>query len=65
MTEEQKAAYIIAMSTCAMIKAMGYQAENEQRKHLGQAMAYTEDAFGALIEEWGIHHNAVHEKFHP
>ena len=60
MTEEQKAAVINARAACAMIRAMGMQAENEQRKAEGFSMAYTEKAFFDLIAEEGIHWNAIH-----
>jgi len=63
MNENQKAAYIQAMAIEAMIRAMGMQAENDQRKHLGQSMAYTEDNFLKLIEDAGIHHNGVMRMF--
>jgi hypothetical protein len=59
MTEEQQAAYISAQAVCALIKAMGMAAENMQRQQLGQSMVYGEDAFNVVIEEFGIHHNAV------
>jgi hypothetical protein len=29
----------------------------------GETIAYDSKAFDALIEEWGIHHNAVIERF--
>lgn len=64
MTEEQKAAYVIAQSACAMILALGMEAENKHREHRGEAMAYGYSAFNALLEEYGIHHNAVLERFH-
>ena len=32
-------------------------AENKQREILGESMAYTEEQFIDLIEEFGIHHN--------
>ena len=54
-----QAAYINAQVACAMITAMGMQAENMQRSMLGQSMAYTHEAFAELIEEYGIHHNAT------
>ena len=63
MTEEQKAAYVIAMTACAMIQAMSFNAANEQRAAKGEIQAYPEEAFAKLIEEWGIHHNAVIERF--
>ncbi len=59
MSEQENIAYINAMVACAMIEAMGMQAENFQRQHNGTAMAYNDDAFRALIEKYGIYHNAV------
>jgi cytochrome c-type biogenesis protein CcmH len=59
MTQEQKAAYVIAMAACAMAEIAGMQAENQNRAHRGESVAYTEDAFRAVIESNGIHHNAV------
>jgi len=59
MTPEQQAAFLHAQATCAMIEAMGMQAENQQRTNLGQSIAYGEEAFGVLIEKYGIHHNAA------
>jgi hypothetical protein len=32
-------------------------AENKQREHLGQSMAYTDADFIQLIDKFGIHHN--------
>lgn len=32
-------------------------AENKQREHLGQSMAYTDADFVQLIDQFGIHHN--------
>jgi hypothetical protein len=53
------AAYVISQSVCAMIEAMGMQAENQQRIHRGESVAYMEDSFNSLCEKYGIHHNAV------
>mgnify|MGYP001607021024 FL=1 len=64
MTPEQKAAYVIAMSACAMAEIAGMQAENQQRAHRGESIAYTKDAFAALADKHGIHHNAVIGLFH-
>lgn len=59
MNEEQKAAFLNSQVACAMIEAMGMQAENEQRKACGLSMAYTEDSFVSLIDKHGIGHNAA------
>lgn len=65
MTPEQQAAYVNAMTACALIEAMGMQAENEQRKAIGCSMAYTEEAFQKLLDRYPIHHNAVLNTFYP
>jgi len=52
-------AFLISQSVAAMIKAMGMQAENKQREALGESMAYTEEQFCELIDEYGISHNAA------
>lgn len=59
MAGNDNAAYVTAQAACAMIEAMGMVAENQQRQHRGESMAYTEHAFNKLIEKYGIHHNAV------
>jgi len=64
MTDEQKAAYIIAQSACASIRAQGMAAGNYQRMHRGENLAYTEADFEKLINEFGIHHNACIGLFH-
>lgn len=59
MNREQRIAYIISQSAAALITAMAMQAENDQRKHLGQSMAYQEDAFLNVIDQHGIGTNSV------
>jgi hypothetical protein len=61
VTEEQKAAMINARCATAMIRAMGMQAENAQRQHRGESLAYNEEAFLQVIEEEGTHWNAIHK----
>lgn len=59
MEENSRVAYIISQSVAAMITAMGMQAENKQREHLGQSVAYQEDSFQKVIIEHGIRTNDV------
>jgi len=59
MTNEQKAAYIVAMAACANAEIAGMQAENQQRQVLGHSLAYVESDFQAVPIRYGIHHNAV------
>ena len=58
-TPEQRAAYINAQVACAMIEAMGMQAQNERRKWLGELPEYVLNDFEALISKYGIDHNNV------
>ena len=59
MSDSENAAYVFSQSVCAMVEAMGMAAENQQREHRGESIAYDEDAFAAIINKYGIHHNAV------
>jgi hypothetical protein len=60
MTEEQKAAVINARAATAMIRALGMQAANDQRKHRGEAMAFDQVDFDNVIQEEELHWNAIH-----
>jgi len=51
--------YLLSQITCAQIEMNSMVAENQQRQHLGQSMAYTEGAFMELIDKYGLSHNAV------
>ena len=51
--------YGITMAVQALIEAMGMMAENQQRIHRGESLAYTEVSFNALIAKHGIHHNSI------
>ena len=64
MTQEQQAAYVVAMAACVNAEVAAMQAENQQRAHRGESLAYTEDAFAAVADKHGIHHNAVLGLFH-
>jgi hypothetical protein len=49
----------------AQCQLAGMQAENQQRAHLGQSMAYTEDSFLVLAEQTrGLFRNAL-EGYYP
>lgn len=54
---EDRGAYLISQSVCALITAMGMQAENDQRKHRGESMAYMEEAFQKVILDYSIGSN--------
>lgn len=59
MTPEQSAAFLIAQSAVLMARVAGMTAENDQRRHQGSSMAYTEDDFLRLIDESCCHYNAA------
>ncbi len=59
MTPEQSAAFVNAAIARALIRAQGMTAENLQRVHREESMAYTNEAFEKLIDEEGIGHNSV------
>lgn len=59
MTREEAIAYVQAQTACATIEAMGMVAENAHRQANGLSIAYGVEQFHAVIERYGIHHNAV------
>ena len=59
MSDIERAAFLNSQVACAMIEAMGLHAENMQRQAVGNSMAYDEAAFVAIIEKYGIGHNAA------
>lgn len=56
---QENPAILNARVARALIRAMGYQAENLQRQHRDESMAYMEKDFSDLIELEGISHNDV------
>lgn len=63
MTPEQKAAYVIAMAANLMGEVAGMQAENKQREHRGEGMAYYESDFLAAIDRANIRPEDVQKLF--
>jgi len=63
MTYEQSAAYINANAVAALIEAMGMAAENTFRDRQGNAIAYGEEAFNALIDKHELHWNRMSDVF--
>lgn len=59
MTEEQKAAFIFSQSVCAIAEIESMKALNKYREKRGETIAYCDDDFIAVIEKYGIGHNAV------
>ncbi len=65
MDPNERVAYIQSQVACAMIEALGMQAENQQRLHQGAAMAYVEKDFLALIDKYALGCNSVIAFFRP
>ena len=65
MNENENAAFIFSQAACALITAMGMMAENVQRERNGYSPAYGKNAFEAVIDEYGIGHNATLTKLRP
>lgn len=59
MTPEQQAAYINAQAVAASAELEAMKAANWMREMQGHTIAYGEEAFLALIDKYGLHHNAV------
>ena len=63
MTPEQTASYVNSQAACALIEMQGMIAANQFRMQQGLTIAYDEKAFFALIDQYGISHNAVITQF--
>lgn len=59
MNEEQRAAFLIAQTACAMIEAMAMASTNQQATVEPGLLPHTGDDFRALIDRYGIGHNAA------
>lgn len=64
MTDEQKAAYVHAQAVAAQAEIEAMKAENQLRIMQGKTIAYGEEAFTAVIERYGLHHNDLMTLFH-
>jgi len=63
MTDEQKAAYVMAQSVAAMAEIEAMKAFNYERAAHGYSPGYGEEAFLDVIEKYGLHHNVLLEFF--
>ena len=59
MDPAARIAFINSQVTCAQIRAMGMQAENQSRVHSGDEVKYFEKDFETLIQEYRIDYNSV------
>lgn len=56
---EKQTAILMANAIAALISAMGMHAENMQRAHRGESVAYDSLSFEQLIEEKGLGYNQI------
>ncbi len=59
MSDEANTAYVLAMIAVLNATIAGMVAENMQRQHRGESMAYVQADFAQEIKGSGMHHNAV------
>lgn len=59
MTSEQKAAYIYAKTVSMYAEIQGMVAENQQRIHRNESIAYDLDAFMLLRDKYGLDENSL------
>lgn len=59
MDDAQKAAYVMAQTACMMAEMEAMKAANRARQQNDYSDAYGEEEFLALIDKWGLSHNAV------
>lgn len=59
MNENQRAALLISQSITLMVQAMGMHAENMNRQHRGEAVAYVQEHFEKLVNDSGVHWNGA------
>lgn len=59
MNEMQRAAFLQAQAACAIVEGMGLLAHNQEDIRAGRPPAFGRADFEALIERYGIGHNAA------
>lgn len=63
MNKNQAAAYVMGQAAELFARVSGMTAENQQRAHRGESMAYVESDFLAALDASGCHHNAALSTF--
>jgi hypothetical protein len=60
MSEESgRAALLFSQSVCAMLRGFGMISENLQRVHRGESIAYTDQMFEEVMNEFSIGWNSA------
>jgi hypothetical protein len=58
----RQVAYVFSQSVCALAEIEAMKAENTQRQHRNESMAYTDADFVSIIEKYCIHSNGIPNK---
>jgi hypothetical protein len=64
MTAEQKVAYVNAQTAAMLAELEGMKVTNLERQMADQAMAYGEDKFRELPDQYGLRHNQILKLFY-
>lgn len=64
MTQDQKAAYVMAQAVMLQNKTLGMHAENLRLTSQDQQPKYGEADFEQIADEYGLDHNALITLFH-
>ena len=59
MTPEEICTYINAQTACMLAEMYGMVADNEQRLHRGESMAWMKEDFVSLAEKYCLTHNQI------
>lgn len=51
---DRESALLFSQSICAMLRGLGMFSVNLQRLHRGESIAFDDEAFEKVIEEFGI-----------
>ena len=61
----QNAVYMFANAIGGLIEAMGMHALNQHSLSRDETVSYTDDHFNKLMEDRGLHHNAILSSLRP
>ena len=64
MTANEQATFLYSQTVCALITAMGMQAENDQRQLRGESMCFMQTDFERVIIDHGIGYNDALGRLH-
>ena len=59
MAQLRNCTYVMANAIGGLIEALGMYSKNIYRDRRGETIAYDDEHFQKLMEERGLHHNAI------